>query len=1259
MASTKKPDNQDKIGIEQGAHLLMDRLQGSVGEIEARIAKETDVAEKKELELKKAALEASLNARKSPIESKEALANAIDQIKNDQFLLGRLTEESFDHVDLKFLMQSDLFPFFDDASQGQLAAAFEQMQTNDETKTLLLRPGVIHMQQYPGTDKPRQLVGLPQLLSVVSDDVLRNLRLTLEEAQSIRTERIRDYLRRSSDELSAKIGQAQKEEIFSPEMIGKMSGELTEAKKVLIDENPDPGLLEKIADNLTKADTTLKVSREEMASLKADRSSAEAKIRESYSRFQSSLAAFTPEKVKRIIEHYNQQMIAKGLPENGAIMRKAQGRLNELSDPASEIHKYMAEFEGRLSRLGEMTPEELIQIHIDLEGLLPKLTLLENFEEHISENEDAKKAHQTIRELEGAKNTDEIKTILIKNLGSEHLEFVPHGEFEEKYRQYTEKGHMVFYERGDEWKIILDESALEGAETVDTLKKQLTHELLHLEFEKGKDIKDKVRKELVEGQPEQWAKIRAAFLEMAKATSKEPPSGEEWEDDDILSELYAMQNDIGQFWSKGDSPTDKLNNLLVGTGIGKAIGDITQKTRGYEDGAQIKIRGHQEGVESGEEGLPEGAPATKIEIQSKSEAVYQKNGEAIEHIKGRIRELKKSEYLELVPGAAALLNAMSDFTDATESLNSDLRHTEDSEILSMIIIERNAKVSGDLNDVEDKVGQAARKAPNNEIGFFRKLWLNTTFLSVEDFVQLGKDAYEFFQRRHKRKSADHAAQLGMALFSGTDLGRESRARQQKSEAEEVNEWKSRYENLDAWQLMDELHGIAHSTIPNPDQLKAVLRILADKGRLDWRNEDLWIALNKLQAAVVLKPGDAVLLHNPILLRQRLHRALGEIYDYDEFTTLERTNEGSYESEKGKYDTVHDRTQDKLTDRLDQLLAQARDGEQVDPVLYESILEYCIKNGKSYAENVMFHLIAGMADGILAADRGLALGKHLNIWPPIDWFPSRKPPYSTADWKWLCETNFKESYEKGSITAEGGADFKNWYWTEVQNNSAVIERVQKSVGERSWDHDWGRGIACLGDADTAKRFLAGRSGQQETKATAVGNAYVGAVQWLEENAKNPQFASKENFARMAGWIAMSEGILYGTAYNRKESDINTRQNESMNNSIPRESGVGNHTGFTTKQHREIAEEFLFMLDGPFFGMLSNQECREDAQKKELGQRAAQYLAQRYPSLAGEMAGVDTIDQIYDRLDLIISAMFGQMDERTFQIILANLAAKSQG
>ena len=1122
------------------------------------------------------------------------------------------------------------------------------------------------------------------LAGSVDPETLNRLKTLLTEAQGIRAERIQTYLSEQFTELKKQFKEIKRQNIFSEVMEKKIEDVLNGARKEIVDQKiSDPKTLRELAGNFQTAKRRLATSATEIKQAQEQRPKLEAEAQKDYSEIKDVMANVSSEKIEEVKIKYLGELKAKGISEDSKIAEKALKGLEALAGEnvvmdvrdektgevtsAVKSNTAISEFEEQLENISEMSTEELVALHQDLDVFKRNIENLRNLDSLVEEalspgNQDAKLAHQTIQDLERAKNPDDIRHIIETNLGSEHISFKTHDQFKSDHKDTT-KGHMVFQEQGEKWRIIIDESVFQEEKALEKLKQELTHELLHLEFEKSDHVKNGVRQKLIEDHPKEWQQIRSTFLQMVKEQNKKPPHGDTWEDDDILSELYAMQNEMGRTWSTGNSTKQKLNNLLAGIGAAENMGEVAEKIRGYEAGAddtaaKIKERGYEGGADEKEFGEDVGRLAiSSSENLSNSEAVYIANQEKIKNIHERIKELKSSDHLGKVPQAEELLSAISNYNNATDRLNDELRDDPGSEILDEHIKHRLGKMTGDLSAVEDGVGKAARNAPNTEIGFFRKLWINTNFLSLESIAQVGIDTYEFYQRRYKRKMTDQAARLGMALASGTALGSEFYARQQKAEAEEVSEWKSRYENLDAWQLMDEMRKIAASTAPSQDQLKAILRILAEKGRIDWRDPNLWICLNKLQSTTELKPGDKLLLHNPVLLRQRLQTALGEIYDYDEFSSLERSNEGSYQSEKGKYDTLHSRMQDTLDDRLDELLAQHRAGEQVDPILYESIMEYSIKNGKCFAENIMFHLIAGMASGLLAPDRGLALGDHLNQWPAVDWFTSLSPPYDKNDFYKLCMDYFPDDFRRGSITASGfGDQFKNFYWTEIQNDDKVIQRVKKSVGERAWDHDWGRSIACLGDAQTARKFLAGRSGQIETKSTAVQNAYVGMVMFLEENARNPRFADRKNFARIAGCIAMSEGMLEGAAFKEKSKDINTRADAAMNNDIPREAGIGRHPESNLKAHRGMARDFLYQIDQPFFEIILGREARTDEVKEQMGTQARNYLSQRYPTLAAELADVESIDQIYERIDLIISTMFENqyMSEAEFQRILANTA-----
>ena len=118
--------------------------------------------------------------------------------------------------------------------------------------------------------------------------------------------------------------------------------------------------------------------------------------------------------------------------------------------------------------------------------------------------------------------------------------------------------------------------------------------------------------------------------------------------------------------------------------------------------------------------------------------------------------------------------------------------------------------------------------------------------------------------------------------------------------------------------------------------------------------------------------------------------------------------------------------------------------------------------------------------------------------------------------------------------------------------------------------------------------------------------------------------------------------------------NTRQDAAMNSAKPREAGIGRHKGATLREHRDITQNFLNVIDPTFFGTLAGQEARTDEKKKELGEWAAQYLSAKYPSLTASLEGIDAIDQIYDRLDEILAAMLDQMSDAEFRQMLFQIA-----
>ena len=495
------------------------------------------------------------------------------------------------------------------------------------------------------------------IMGSVPPETLSRLRTLLTEAQGIRAEKVQEYLSEEFSRLEEQLAGIKRKNTFSGHIQESIEAKMTEARSIIVNQRiSDPKDLRKLAENLEAAKSYLSISADEVGETKKDRPQIEAQIKSDYTEFKTVIENLSPEKIRALKEKYLAELKEKGISEKSKIAQKGLRGLETLAGINTtmairdektgkvteevQTHTAIAEFERRLANISEMTPEELLVLSQDIKMLKRKLEYLKNLDANIEkafspENQDAKLAHKTIAEPEKAKAPEDIRLILETNLGKEHLEFMPHAEFKKVHGGAT-KGHMIFHEKGNEWKIVIDESVFEGKKAVETLKKQLTHELLHLEFEKSDDIKTEVRKALIEADPAKWQEIREAFLEMAKENGKEAPNGQQWEDDDILSELYAMQNEMGQSWSSGNSAKERLNNLLTGMGAAASIGNIAGKTRGYEEGLKETKRGYEEGIEERtSENISKLALSSSAHM-TKEQAVYESNREKIEHIRTRI-----------------------------------------------------------------------------------------------------------------------------------------------------------------------------------------------------------------------------------------------------------------------------------------------------------------------------------------------------------------------------------------------------------------------------------------------------------------------------------------------------------------------------------------------------------------------------------------------------------------------------------------------
>ena len=801
------------------------------------------------------------------------------------------------------------------------------------------------------------------------------------------------------------------------------------------------------------------------------------------------------------------------------------------------------------------------------------------------------------------------------------------------------------------------------------MKKQITQELLHVQFENGGTaviedeitgkkeeilIKDLIRKELKEDFPEQWDAIKDAFLDYVDYNGDLDSKGtNEWSDDDILSELYSLEDELGQrhiehAWNPWDILNNELHKLKMLKRGGNDAKELARKWDANERILGAKTSGATEEGETRGEGVDQ---LIEIDQQDPKEAKFEDNERRILENREKLKKLKQSSDLKRIPHASTLRDKIESHNNETERINNGRNEGQVENIDQRI--EREAEF---IKKLEEKVVEMAKAQDAPKGGVLADVWRRTHFMSIKDFVEAGKQSVEYIKRRLARRGDDHAAKVNEAVWGGTGLGLESQARQSEIEDQEVGEWEKRYDKLPPEDILKILTKVANGfTAPDRDQIKAIIRTLAKKGRIKWQNPDIWRAVNRMQRVVYLKPGDSTLLSNPDILSSKLSDAFAAIYGRDEFPRIEAQNESTYESEKQKLHAIHDKTPTKMNARLDEIayLIKTKQLDKVDPIVYESIIEYCIKQGKSYGENAVFHLMYGIANGILAPDRGHLLARNATNWPPIQVFDNIET--SEAAYRHICKNEFGESFEKGTITGDGG-DFKSWFLTKGINTHNIADRVRKSVTGRGWDPDWVRTVAFMGDAQIIKQSLSGKGGQVEAAEPAVANAIAGHLQYLEENALKPTVAKRTDFARIAGNVAMYEGVLNGTAY-KNDATIFRRPNNGI---VPNEAGVGRHGSENLGQHRQRLRNYLYEIDRTFFEPLTTSQELTPGQEQAMLNRLKIHVQNQYPGLFRSlgMANYTKIDQIYSNLRPITEYMVNSLSYGRYKAILKDIGDKAK-
>ncbi|PIR49361.1 hypothetical protein COU79_05315, partial [Candidatus Peregrinibacteria bacterium CG10_big_fil_rev_8_21_14_0_10_54_7] len=385
---------------------------------------------------------------------------------------------------------------------------------------------------------------------------------------------------------------------------------------------------------------------------------------------------------------------------------------------------------------------------------------------------------------------------------------------------------------------------------------------------------------------------------------------------------------------------------------------------------------------------------------------------------------------------------------------------------------------------------------------WRAIFHDFNFVSIMDVVRMFKQGWEDLNRYWTRRGDSKQASLGYAITKLIPkdtpyVGRlqdEFLRRDRDSETKEVNEWKEKFDDFSSYYLLRML-----GQVRNKDQAKAIFMLLTDRGRMEWSNEKMWDTLNALSNFSM--PIHAC--RNDDVLRDKwLRKLISDIWGgQDLYTTWRQANDGAVKNGKSKFTAMVDQLSNiqgglerELINQL-VLWEDKRTGRgastDLNPHLYEEILDYSMRNGKMTMEGKLFYLVRGVAVGLLSIDRLRTMAGEtsgiLSRYPWLDYFYKKNNTLPEVQ-------ALNKRLEEPGKPFDYGPKTTLWLHLEVMRVESTRERISKAISgvrAENLDHEDVPTLVSQADWTNIDRMTGMVSGTREKLSPeAVRNSYTG-------------------------------------------------------------------------------------------------------------------------------------------------------------------------
>ncbi len=390
------------------------------------------------------------------------------------------------------------------------------------------------------------------------------------------------------------------------------------------------------------------------------------------------------------------------------------------------------------------------------------------------------------------------------------------------------------------------------------------------------------------------------------------------------------------------------------------------------------------------------------------------------------------------------------------------------------------------------------------------------------------------------------------------------------------------------------------------EFKACMNLLGERGRINWYEPWIFTQLNRWQKTIQLPEDPQWHMVNITASDDMMRRAFLYIFRVtDDYKDLKNKNNSAYENKKNEYMGSFPQLsaeQGALKREAERELKQFKEDREnniypstADPIKYEAVVHYAIKEGKMSGEDRLYYLNQGIASGLLPFDRGAVLVAHSNLYPPLDLYDTAS---RRAERPNIFDVKEWASYDSVSS--------KYWMHDHVWNHTAVQERLVKTIsqGSNRMDHDDAPMIAGYLDAAGIDKMLKGTGqGGFGLPVTGLQSLSEGHQLWLD------MFAERKN--RMENEKANTELTRFASMFVRYEAILKNRMHKGGDfYRLEKETGekpsrasgayadLFGHGSMSMNGRLENIKAYLWMLDYnpgiPFLRRLMSGHYQTDAQ-----------------------------------------------------------------